>query len=303
VNRRARAELVVDRALLVLDSLPVRLYSLPVIVAVWLSLGPPWQNDAYHILEAWRHGPLYPDHWLSSGSDYVYAPIFREVLFPLIHIRWNLFYDLWTAFQLCLLIWMIGPALTVVALYFPWPSDPATGSAVLSAIHNGNPQILAAAAIVVALTRFPVAWTLILLSKTTAGVGILYYLFKRQWRPLAAVILVTLAICVISFVHRPAWMIQWFQLLIDAALRTTSDSALGREQFVPLPMPVRALIGVGVVYLAARNDKLWLVPVGCFLALPDIHLGGFAVLTAVPAVWLRTRRATRESASPAEAGA
>jgi hypothetical protein len=295
VNRRTSspgwAELVADRTLAFLDSRPIRLLSLVVILAVWRSFWPPWQNDAFHILEAWRVGPLYPDHWLFPGSAYVYAPIFRQVLGPLVvHVRWNLAFELWTAAQLCFLVWMVGPALTVAALYFPWPADPAVGSAVYASINNGNPQILTAAVIVVALTRFPIAWVLVLLSKTTAGVGILYYAFKRQWRTLAIVIAATLAVSAISFVLRPAWTFDWIHLLVDAAQRTGSAEALGREEYLPIPLPIRALLGVGVVYLAARTDRRWLVPLGCFLALPDIHLGGFAVLTAVVGVWLRTRK-------------
>jgi hypothetical protein len=288
VNRRARAELIVDRTLAILDSLPVRLVCLVIIVNAWLSFSPPWQNDAYHILEAWRTGPLYPAHWLEPSNAYVYAPIFRQVLVPLIHIRWNLFYEIWNAIQLCLLVWMVGPALAVVALYFPWPANDA-GSAVYASIHSGNPELLTAAVIVIALTRFPVAWTLVLLSKTTAGVGILYYALKRQWRTLALVVGVTAGISAISFVLKPAWTFDWIGLLLDAAQRTTTSTALGREVYLPVPMPVRSLVGVGVVVLAARTNRLWLVPLGCFLALPDIHLGGFAVLAAVPAVWLRTR--------------
>ena len=302
MNRRARAELIVDRTLAILDSLPVRLVSLVILVAFWYSLSlRPWHNDAWHMLDAWRNGPLYPVAWLQPASAYGYSPIFPQLLFPLTHVGWPHLSELWDAVQIVALVWMLGPALAVVALYFPWPALPGFGTAVQATINNGNPQLVFAAFIVIALTRFPVAWTFVLLTKSSSGIGILYYAFMRQWRTLATVVGVTIAISAFSFVLNPAWTFEWIRVWLDAATRTGSGPAVSREIFVAVPMPVRSIIGVGVVALAARTNKLWLVPLGCFLALPDIHLGGFAVLTAVPAVWLRTRhRGGETAATPSE---
>jgi hypothetical protein len=152
-------------------------------------------------------------------------------------------------------------------------------------------MVLTAAAITLGLTRWPGAFAYVLLTKVSAGIGILYFAVRREWGHLAVAVGVTVAIVVISAIFAAQLWIEWAQLLYGAFFHSGGAEALAKEQFMPLPLAVRGSIGLVVVAAAAWRGALWAVPIGCFLALPDIHLGGFVVLTAVPAVWLRRRRA------------
>ena len=256
---------------------------------VWWDMAMhPWHDDSYTFWSAWQDGHLYPAQW-RPVSEYVYSPAFAQAFWPLTLLPWPVVNALWAALQLVALVWMLGPIGAVAALAFPFPSLPLSGTAVYATINNGNPMILTAAAITLGLTRWPGGFAYVLLTKVSAGVGILYFAIRRQWRDLGIALGVTAAIVVISALLAPALWVDWGRLLYGAAFNSGGSEALAKEQFMPLPLAVRGLVGIGVVALAGLRGWLWAVPIGCFLALPDIHLGGYAVLTAVPAVWLRQR--------------
>jgi len=248
----------------------------------------PTHDDAYTFWVAWRDGHLYPRHW-EPVSEYVYSPAFVQLLWPWMQLAWPLANAVWTALQTVALIWMLGPIGALVALAFPIPSLAGHGTAVFAAIDKGNPMVLTAAAITLGLTRWPGSFAYVLLTKVSAGIGILYFLVRREWRALGLALGTTLAIAVVSALFSSGLWVEWGRLLYGAVSTSGSAGALSKEEFMPLPLAVRGVIGVGVVALAGAGGWLWAVPIGCFLALPDIHLGGYAVLTAVPAVWLRQR--------------
>jgi Glycosyltransferase family 87 len=272
------------------------LASLAIIGYVWwrmaLQLKP---DDSYTFWHMWRDPSLYPPAW-RPASLYVYSPAFAQAFWPLTLLSWPVLNAAWAALQLVVLIWMVGPIGAVVALAFPFPFLVDEGTAVFATINNGNPMILTAAAITLGLTRWPGAFSFVLLTKVSAGVGILYFAIRRQWKALAIALGVTLAITAVSALFAFNLWVDWIRLLLGAGKAEGQGAALAKENFMPIPFELRATLGALVVAVAAWRRWLWLVPVGCFLALPDIHLGGYAVLTAIPAVWLRTRR-TRSGAT------
>ncbi len=273
-----------------------------VLLAVWWRMAQhPWRDDSYAFWSAWQDGQLYPAAW-EPISQYVYSPAFAQAFWPLTLLHWSTVNALWAALQLGALTWMLGPIGAVVALAFPYPSLPVSGTAVFATIDNGNPMILTAAAITLGLTRFPAAFSYVLLTKVSAGIGLVTFAVRRQWRKLAVALGVTLGIAAVSFLFGPGLWVEWIRLLVGAAFHSGASTALAKEQFMPIPLAVRGVIGLAVVTLAAWRGVMWAVPIGCFLALPDIHLGGYAVLTAVPAVWLRTRRLVKDRSGAVPAG-
>ncbi len=79
-----------------------------------------------------------------------------------------------------------------------------------------------AAAIVLAMRSSP-AWSpgwfaIPILTKLTAGVGLLWFPFRREWRPFAIGVGITAAVSLISFVVSPAAWIEW----IDSRSPTTA---------------------------------------------------------------------------------
>ena len=256
--------------------------------AWWQSAAGPWPNDAYAFWNAWADGRLYPDHW-EPISEFVYSPAFAQAFWPLTFLPWPVAYGVWTIGQLAALVWMLTPLGAVGALLFPLPHIEGFRTPVAATIYNGNPVILVAAAMVAGM-RWPAAWSLVLLTKVSAGIGILYFVVRGEWRKAGIALGVTGVIVLVSFVARPALWFDWFNLLFDAAFRAGGEGALQKEQFLPLPLAVRGVLGILVVAIAGRREWPWLVPLGCFLALPDIHLGGWALLWAMPAIWWRTVR-------------
>ena len=259
--------------------------ALGVLLGVWIYLSLfPWDNDAHTFWSAWS-GPMYPAHW-SPTSHFVYSPAFAQAFWPLTFIPWPVVHALWTGVQLLALTWMLGPVWAAVALGFPLPHLDGYGPAVYSAVANGNPVILVAAAIVLGL-RYPSAWSFVLLTKVSAGVCVVYFLVRGEWRNLAIALGTTTTIATLSFIIAPNLWREWIGILFSGASLAGGHEAMLKEPFMPIPLAIRGPLGLAVVALAGRAGWPWLVPIGCFLALPDIHLGGFALLVAVPALWLR----------------
>ena len=66
-------------------------------------------------------------------------------------------------------------------------------------IVSGNVHLLYAA-VIVAGFRLSAAWALPLLTKVTPGIGLVWFLVRREWRPLAVAFGVTVAVAAVSFV-------------------------------------------------------------------------------------------------------
>jgi hypothetical protein len=272
----------VSRTLLVLQLMA----AVVIADAWWTSATGPWPNDAYAFWNAMADGQLYPEHW-APVSEFVYSPAFAQAFWPLTFLPWPMTYALWITAQLGALVWMLTPLGAIGALWFPLPYVEHFRTAVSATIYNGNPFILTAAAIVAGM-RWPAAWSYVLLTKVSAGIGILYFIIRGEWRQAAIALAVTAGIVLVSFALNPRLWVDWIELLIDGAARSGSGATLDKEPFVALPLAIRGALGVIVVLVAGRGGWPWLVPVGCFLALPDIHVGGFTILWAIPALWWRS---------------
>jgi hypothetical protein len=69
----------------------------------------------------------------------------------------------------------------------------------------GNIHILTALAIVIGF-RWPAAWAFVLLTKVTPGIGLLWFLSRREWKAAAVALLATATLVVVSFMLDPdAW--------------------------------------------------------------------------------------------------
>ena len=271
---------------------PLTALSVVCLFAMWAWIGlRPWENDAWHFWAAWHDGRLYADAY-RPVSEYPYSPAWAAAFWPLTQLPWGVAHAIWTAVQLIALTWMLGPILAVAAILFPLPTLPGYGGPVLATLENGNPQILTAAAIVAGM-RWPGFWAYVLLSKASAGVGIAYFLVRREWRAAGIALGVTAAIVIVSALFNPGLWLEWLNYLYEAAFFAQSGEVMAKEHFMPLPLVVRGPIGLAVVGLAGYRGWTWLVPVGCFLALPDIQLGGYAVLTAAVALALRRVHTTQ----------
>ena len=108
-----------------------------------------------------------------------------------------------------------------------------------------------------------------------------WWLVRREWRPLALWVGTTLAIVAGSAAISPDLWVQWTTHLVTWAT-AESQQRLGLAGF--LPLAYRAPVGVIVVVVGARREWRWSVPVAALLCTPVIWLGSYAWLAAIPRI-------------------
>jgi hypothetical protein len=195
---------------------------------------------------------------------FVYSPAFAQVITPAKLLSFDVFFGLLTIANLAVLLWLVGPWLALLLL---WPGSP-----VVEQIAVGNINLMIAAAIVLGF-RQPAWWGLILLSKVSPAVGLLWFAVRQEWRSLGIAVAATGAVVAVSFALSPSLWFQWFDLL-----RHNGGIALGT---VPIPLGYRVAIAAVVVIWGAMTGRRWTVPVAAFLSLPVIWWSGWSILVAV----------------------
>ena len=101
-------------------------------------------------------------------------------------------------------------------------------------IYHGNVQLLMAAAIALGF-RYPVAWSFVLLTKVTPGVGLVWFAARREWRHLGIALGFTGALVAVSLVLDPQLWVDW---LDESILKTAGGAPLGQFSIaIPLADP------------------------------------------------------------------
>jgi len=244
-----------------------------VFVALRLLSIEPWDDsvDAYAYWST-RDGVMYGGPIGTDGAGqigaYLYSPAFAQVLAPAVQLSWPLFAALWTAVNLAVLWWLARRAAVPALLLVLLPP-------VAFEIISGNVHLLYAAAIVAGF-RFAGTWALILLTKVTPGIGLLWFLVRRERRPLVVALGFTAVLAAASFVLDPAAWRTWADLVVrdaGAPIQTTG-------WYLPVPLAVRLVAAALVVTWGALTDRAWTIPIAVTLALPILWLNGLSVLVA-----------------------
>jgi hypothetical protein len=226
----------------------------------------PWDQsvDAYAYWST-RDGEFYSGATGGMGS-YLYSPAFAQLLAPVVIVPWPLFAALWTVMNLALLSWLAGPWSLPLLLVPPVSFE----------IVSGNVHLLIAAAIVLGF-RYPATWAATILTKLTPGVGLLWFVVRREWRSLSMALGATVAIAGVSFVlDRGAWF-DWVGVLT----RDLGTPLVTLGWFIPVPLLVRLPIAAAVVVWGGRTSRAWTIPLAVTLAMPVIWLNSLAVLVAI----------------------
>jgi hypothetical protein len=146
---------------------------------------------------------------------------------------------------------------------------------VLFDIIVGNVHILYAAAIVLGF-RFPWTWSLMLLTKVTPGIGLLWFAVRREWRALAIALGATAAIVAVSALMVPDLWRQWFDLLLAHEQGEIPPLALAR-----IPLLPRLIVAAVIITWGALTDRPWVLPIALLLAQPVIWLAGLSILVGI----------------------
>jgi glycosyl transferase family 87 len=246
-----------------------------VAVAAWALIvifSDPWGRlwgtgqDARCYWQATLANPYLHSDW-NDPIAYVYSPAFLQLVTPLTALPWQAFMAAWTALLILAVRFLTGPRLLAAGLLFPFAAMEIAG---------GNVSLLLAAAIVVGF-RWPAAWSLVLLTKITPGIGLLWFAVRREWRSLAIALGTTAAVAVVSFVTLPDQWRAWIDVVVQNALAGRT----GTWASVPIPLWIRLPFSIAIIVWGARTDRRWTVPVAAMLALPALWYGGLSMLLAV----------------------
>jgi hypothetical protein len=248
---------------------------LAVAVGAWALIvvfSDPWGRlwgtgqDARCYWQATLANPYLHSDW-NDPIAYVYSPAFLQLVSPLTALPWQAFVAAWTAVLLAAVRFLTGPRLLAAGLLFPFTAMEVAG---------GNVSVLLAAAIVIGF-RWPAAWSLILLTKITPGIGLLWFAVRREWRSLAIALGATAAIAAVSFVLLPDQWRSW----VDVVVRNVAAGKSGTWASLPVPLWIRLPVAAALVVWGARTDRRWTVPVASMVALPALWYGGLSMLLAV----------------------
>ncbi len=249
------------------------LVGLVVAIALWalmVAFAEPWGRlwgtgqDARCYYQATLADPYLHSSW-NDPIAYVYSPAFLQLVSPLTALPWQAFMAVWTAVLIGAARFLTGPRLLAAGLLFPFTAMEIAG---------GNVSLLLAAAIVLGF-RWPAAWAIVLLTKITPGIGLLWFVVRGEWRSLAIALGATAAIVAVSYFTIPDAWPRWFEVIISNVGKG------GTWASVPIPLWIRLPAAVVLVVWGARTDRRWTVPVASMLALPALWYGGISMLLGV----------------------
>ena len=221
-------------------------------------------QDARCYYQATLADPYLHSSW-NDPIAYVYSPAFLQLVSPLTALPWQAFMAVWTALLIGAVRFLTGPRLLAAGLLLPFTAMEVAG---------GNVSLLLAVAIVLGF-RWPAAWALVLLTKITPGIGLLWFAVRGEWRSLAIALGATAAVVAVSWVTMPGAWPRWFEVIMANAGKG------GTWASVPIPLLIRLPAAIALVVWGARTDRRWTVPVASMLALPALWYGGISMLLAV----------------------
>lgn len=238
--------------------------SLWLLLIYWDGMVKLLANDG---LVYWGVDPAAPYAGATVGGEgaYLYSPAFTQAFTPFRMLPREAFAIVWSAVILAAAVWMARAwPLMLLPLFLPVVQD----------VMIGNIHILLALAIYLGF-RWPATWAFVLLTKVTPGVGLLWFVVRREWRSLAIALGTTAAIVGVSYVVAPQQWADWIALL-----RRDGGQESGR-------LLLRLVAAAAIVTWGALTDRAWTVPIAAMLALPVIWMDSFAMLIAAAALKVR----------------
>jgi len=270
--------------------LVTRAIALGWIVFFWLWLIGSQANFAEVDAEAYwglTLDELYVDVQLGDQDAFLYSPVVAYLFLPFSSLPFEVFYALLAAVNLAALVWILRPELAALSLFLIPVSNE---------VARGNIHILLAAAIVLGF-RYYGAWAWVLLTKVTPGVGVLWFLLRREWRSFSIALGVTAGVIAVSFALTPELWLRWFEML-----RGSID--ITRPSVVEISVLPRLAAAALLIAIGAWRGWPAMVPIAATLALPAIWVNSLAMLVAVVPLLRnspnQTPRPTTVSASTAE---
>ncbi|MFM2105325.1 MAG: hypothetical protein RL338_357 [Chloroflexota bacterium] len=254
--------------------------SLPYLILV---VPEPWGYDAWAYANVDLADPYGAFGNLNELGAFRYAPPAAFAFALLSAVPWPAALVVWTCILAGAVLALGGRRYSLAIAGIPF---------VARDLHFANVNLVLAASIAAAF-RYPALWAVVLLTKPTCGVGLLWFAARREWRPLGIALAVTAAVALPTAVLRPDLWRDWIALLADNA---------GVAQWVPLAirLPVAGLVALW----GGRRGARWTVPLAATIALPHLWWNHLSLIVGVVPLlladratppWIRTPRAVTGS--------
>lgn len=228
-------------------------------VLVWTYHG----DFAAFGMDAWAfYDVAVDDPYVPDAHMYLWSPAFAQLTEALRQLPFDAFLAIFRGLDLVALLAM-APLGAWLALFIP---------PVASEVNSGNINLVLAACVVFGL-RWPVLWTLPLLTKPTLGVGLLWFVVRGDRRALLLASGPAIVLSAVSFLMTPHLWLDWL-----AFLPTVSADAGW-----PFPIPIwfRLPLAICLVLWGARTDRPWAAVAGSILAMPRLYFMTPAMLLAL----------------------
>jgi hypothetical protein len=237
---------------------------------LFLVVAPQVRTFGFDALSYWIYSIDDP-YRITHGTmgSFVYSPVAARLFQADSLLPWWQFLWLWSAGLLATALWLGGRRWWLAVLAFP---------PVALELYHGNVHLLIAAAIAIGF-RYPAAWSFVLVTKVTPGVGLVWFLVRREWRNLAIALGVTAALVAVSMVVDFGLWQQWIDKELLVSLRQPPN-----QPQIPIPLLVRLPLAAVLIGWGGLTNRKWTVPLGAALAMPVLWIAAFSVLAALPAL-------------------
>jgi hypothetical protein len=269
------------------DDLAVRGWAFAAAVVYVLVAALGWRHelgfDSHAYWLVWHHRVVYGNQ-PNTRDAFLYSPAFAQLLWPLAQLPWQVFLALWTCAGFVAYAWLLWP--------LDWPWRITALLICLPQVLIGNIWPLLAVVLVYGFERAPL-WSIALLTKVTAGVGIVWFAARSEWRRVAATVGVTVAVVAISAAISPHLWGDWLDLLIGGGTRGAPAGAFD------VPLVYRLPVAFALTLYAARRSRRDLLAIAMIIGCPVFAVGFYfaslPILAALPR--LRAKSAIAPSAS------
>jgi hypothetical protein len=236
-----------------------------VLVLLTLSGGDPVDALSY-----WQTDPANPYPLDKKEFQFGYSPVIAQVWAPLFLLPFEIFALLFRVVEVVGLLVLTGPLAGALIFTTPMASE----------VNAANINMLLGVVMVLGF-RWPALWSIALLTKPSMGIGLLWFIFRGEWRRAAIPIAIAGALSLVSFAFAPHLWFQW----VDWVLHGTPS--VGEW---PYPYPIWARLPISFVILvwAAKTNRPWAVVLASALSLPRLYFISPAILVAmIPLIpWL-----------------
>jgi len=218
-----------------------------------------------------------------QGLNFLYSPVASQLIEPLRLLPWGVFAFVVRLVGLACLVFVARQFTLPILLFIP----VLVNNPVVMELWYGNINLVLAAVAVAGL-RYPALWSISLLTKLTPGVGLLWFVARREWSKLALAGATTLVLVIASFVLAPSAWFSWIGTL------TNPGAVLSPGTYWAIaPLPIRLLIAGLLIAWGARRNRHWTLIVGTWLSIPVLWPQTLAVLTPLPLMGLKALAARR----------